>query len=193
MFLPILAGVAVVVIWIVATFNKFQALRTQIEASIAEIGNQLKRQVNLIPNLENSAKGYLKHEQNIFDSLTRARKAVESAVKSGSSDALEKAQKEINSFLPKLAIVVESNPEIKASGVVRQLMDELRDTADKVTYARRTLIDLVADFNQMLISIPSNLIGNLMNLKKQAGLATKAVGKHLEVSDKETESPKINI
>jgi LemA protein len=193
MYLPILAGLAVIILYIIFTFNKFQALKTQIEASIQEIGNQLKRQASLIPNLESSAKGYLKHEKAIFDSLTRARVAVQSAVTSGSNEAMERAQKEINNLLPKLSIVVESNPQIQASAVVKQLMDELRDTADKLTYARRTMIDVVADFNQMLISFPTNLIGNFMKLHKHAGLATKTNGKHLEVSDEETESPKINL
>lgn len=193
MILPILAAVAVVVIYVLATFNKFQALRTQIEASLQEIGNQLKRQANLIPNLENSAKGYLKHEKAIFDSLTKARMGVQKAIESGSAEAMEKVETEIQSLLPKLAIVVESNPEIKGSEVVKQLMEELRDTADKITYARRTLIDLVADFNQMLISFPTNLVGQFMKLKKAIGLAVADSGAHTKVSDKELESPKISL
>jgi LemA protein len=193
MYLPILAGLAVILVYIIATFNKFQALRTQIEASIQEIGNQLKRQADLIPNLEGSAKGYLKHEKGIYDSITKARKAVEKAVESGSSEAVAKAEKEIQSFLPKLSVVVESNPEIKASGVVRLLMDELRDTSDKIMYARRTLIDLVADFNQMLISFPTNLVGQVMSLKKHPGMETPTSGKHTKVSDKELETPKVDL
>ncbi len=143
--------------------------------------------------MESSAKGYLKHEKAIYDSITRARKAVEQAMESGSTEALAKAEKEIQSFLPKLSVVVESNPEIKASGVVRQLMDELRDTSDKVMYARRTLIDLVADFNQMLISFPTNLVGQVMRLEKHPGLATPKSGAHTQVSESELKSPKVDL
>lgn len=193
MYLPILAGLAVIVVYIIATFNRFQALKTQIEASIQEIGNQLKRQANLIPNLESSAKGYLKHEKGIYESITKARRTLEKALESGSNELMEKAEKEIQSFLPRLSVVVESNPEIKASAVVSQLMDELRDTADKITYARRTLVDLAQDFNQMLISFPTNLVGQAMKLKKHRGLATKTEGAHTEVSDEEMESPKIDL
>src|SRR5687767_5159740 len=128
---------AVIVLYLILTYNKFASMRTQIEASIQDIGNQLKRQADLIPNLESSAKGYLKHEKKIFDSLTQARKAVESAVKSHSVAAMEKAESKINAVLPKLQVVVESNPEIKGAEVVSKLMNELRDTSDKLMYARR--------------------------------------------------------
>lgn len=193
MYLPILAGIAVIIVYLLLTYNKFQALRTQIEASIQEIGNQLKRQASLIPNLESSAKGYLKHEKAIYNSITKARTMINKAIESGSTEMMASAEKEIQSFLPKLQVVVESNPEIKASGVVQQLMDELRDTADKLTYARRTLIDLVQDFNRMLISIPTNFVGKLMNLKRHPGMATKGEGKHIATSDEELETPKVNL
>jgi len=190
----IIAVVAVVLIgYIVATYNKLQTIRTRIKASIQEIGNQLKRQADLIPNLVNSAKGYLKHERGIFEKLTDARKTVKAAVKSGSTERMVAAQEIIQKALSSLRIIVESNPEIKASDLVNKLMDELRDTADKVMYARRTLIDLTADFNRIIVTIPSNLVAKAFGFKPEKGLKIAEEGKHLEVSSEETKSPKVDL
>ncbi len=193
MFLPLIAAVVVIALYVIVTYNKFVTLKTQIEASIQEIGNQLKRQTDLIPNLQASAKGFLKQEKSIFDALTNARKSIESAIKSGSTKSIDEAQDMLNKVLPKLQIIVESNPEIKSADVVQDLMGELRDTADKVMYSRRTLIDLSQDFNQMLATFPTNLIGQMFGMKKQAGLATPSSGEFLTVSDQETKSPKIEL
>ena len=189
----LIGGGLLIGLYLVLTYNRFVGMKTQIEASIQEIGNQLKRQAEMIPNLEASAKGYLKHEAKIFQQLTDARKAVEEAVKSNSAKAIESAQTKLNQVLPKLQVVVESNPEIKGAEVVSKLMNELRDTADKVMYSRRTLIDLVQDFNQMVVSFPSNMVAKLFGMTKQVGLSTPDKGSHLSVSESETKGPKINL
>ncbi len=179
--------------YVVSVYNWFQTTLTRITASIQEIGNQLKRQANLIPNLETSTKAYLKHEKEIYKSLTDARKAVESATNSKNMADIDKAADKISALLPKLSILVESNPELKAADVVSRLMDELRDTADKLTYARRVLIDLSADFNAKIVTFPSNLVANMFGFKTAAGLATPMKGTHLEVSEEETKDQKISL
>jgi len=123
-FLIIVA--AILLIWIVSTYNFFVSSKTRIKAAVQEIGNQLKRQADLIPNLESSAKGYLKHEKGIFKDLTSARKAINSAVKSGNVQKMANAGSKLATVLPKLQVMVESNPEIKGAKVVTKLMDELR-------------------------------------------------------------------
>ena len=184
---------AIVVVYLVTTYNKFQTLRTRISASIQEIGNQLKRQMELIPNLAESAKGYLKHEKGIFAKITEARKAVSEAVESGKTEKMLSAQDSIQKVLGSLKVVVESTPEIKGAEVVNRLMEELRDTADKVMYARRTLIDLTADFNRMVVTVPSNLVAMLFKFKAEEGLKTATSGAHLEVSSEEGKAPKIDL
>ena len=179
--------------YVVMMYNRFATLRTQIEASIQEIGNQLKRQADLIPNLESSAKGFLKHEKGVFKMLTDARRAVNNAVSEGGAKAVEAAETQINKLLPKLQVMVESNPEIKGAEVVTRLMNELRDTSDKVMYARRTLIDLSQDFNQMLVTFPSSIVGSIFGMKKEKGLATPLSGEHIEVSESETRSHKVDL
>ncbi len=190
----LLLGLAVLVgIYAVSVYNSLQTLLTQIEASIQEIGNQLKRQANLIPNLQTSVKAYLKQEKDIFSMLTDARKSVEAAAESTTAKSLEKVEQQLQQVLPKLQVLVEDNPELKSNETVQQFMAELRDTADKLTYARRALIDLTQNYNQKLVTFPSNLIANLFSFKKQKGLATPLSGEHVEVSASETGDIKVDL
>lgn len=183
----------VVVGWVISTYNFFVSSIARIKASIQEIGNQLKRQAELIPNLESSAKGFLKHEKDIFKSLTDARKAVASAVDSGDLQKMSDAGAKVASILPRLSIAVEDNPEIKGSEVVTRLMDELRDTSDKVMYARRLVIDLTADFNVKRVSFPSSILANMFGFEEQPGLITPTKGEHLETSDSEMKTPRVKL
>ncbi len=190
----ILIGIAIVLIfWIISTYNFFVSAKARIKAAVQEIGNQLKRQADLIPNLESSAKGYLKHEKGIFKDLTSARKAIESAVKSGDIQKMADAGSKFAQVLPKLQVIVESNPEIKGSGVVTKLMEELRDTSDKVMYARRLVIDLTADFNVKRVRVPSNIIAGMFKFEELPGLITPEKGEHTSVSSKDVKTPKVNL
>ena len=185
--------ILILVIWVISIYNFFVSSKTRVGAAIQEIGNQLKRQSELIPNLEASAKGYLTHEKGIFNELTAARKAISSAVDSGNLKKMADAGKMLSDVLPKIQVVVESNPEIKGSVVVTNLMDELRDTSDKVMYARRLLIDLTAEYNVRLVSFPSNIIAGMFHFEKLAGLETPTDGSELKVTDEEMKTPKVNL
>ncbi len=186
---------AIAVFWLLTTYNKFVALKTQIEASIQEIGNQLKRQTDLIPNLVESVKGYMQHETQIFDKLTEARKMVMEVVskKGDNAQALVDASTQLQQAMAPIRAVLESNPQIQAAGPTQNLMGELRDTADKVMYARRTLIDLTADYNMMVVQMPSNLVATLFNFTKQPGLKLADMDEATSVSTEETKSPKVSL
>jgi LemA protein len=164
--------IAVIVLWLITNYNFFVSSKTRIGASIQEIGNQLKRQAELIPNLEASVKGYLKHEKDIFEKLTEARKLVAAAAKSGNLKKMADAGSAFAEVLPRLQVVVESNPQLKGSDVVTKLMEDLRDTSDKVMYARRLLIDLTADYNVKRVSFPSNFIAQIFKFEELKGLET---------------------
>ncbi len=192
MFLPLII-LALVVLYAVGVYNSLQTLKTQIKASIQEIGNQLKRQAGLIPNLEVAVKGQLKHEEGIYKMLTEARQSVAKADSSGSAKDIDQAVSKIQNLLPQIQVVVESNPELKANETITKFMDELTDTADKLSYARRSVIDLSQDFNEKLVVFPSNLIANMFGFKEEKGLVTPDMGSHLEVSSEETKSPKVNL
>lgn len=189
----ILVPLVLIVVWIISTYNFFVSSKARIKAAVQEIGNQLKRQADLIPNLESSVKGYLKQEKDIFKALTDARKHVEAAVGSGNLQKMADAGSELASVLPRLQIAVEDNPEIKSDNVVTRLMDELRDTSDKVMYARRLVIDLTADYNVRRATFPTNLVAQMFKFEEQKGLITPEEGEHMEVSSSETKSPKINL
>lgn len=192
-FLLILVPLVLAIFWVISEYNFFVGSKARIKASIQEIGNQLKRQADLIPNLESSAKGFLKHEKDIFKQLTDARKAISSAVESGDIQKMSTAGSQLSSILPALQVVVEDNPELKSDSVVVKLMDELRDTSDKVMYARRLVIDLTADFNVKRVTFPSSIISNMFGFSEQEGLITPEKGEHLEVSASEMKSPKVNL
>lgn len=180
-------------LYAISVYNTLQRLLTQITASIQEIGNQLKRQASLIPNLESSVKGFLKHEGGIFKLLTDARKSVAQAAESNSLPDVEKAATAMQALMPKMNLMVEDNPELKSNETVTQFMRELTDTADKLMYARRSLIDLTQNFNEKIVVFPSNLVAGLFGLKQQQGLQTAQTGQHVEVSSGEMKDVKVDI
>lgn len=189
----VLVPLVLIVVWIISTYNFFVSSKARIKAAVQEIGNQLKRQADLIPNLESSVKGYLKQEKGIFKMLTDARRQIDSAVKSNDVQKMADAGSQLAAVLPKLQIMVEDNPEIKSDSVVGKLMDELRDTSDKVMYARRLVIDLTADYNVKRATFPTNIVANMFKFEEQKGLITPESGEHVEVSASETKTPKVNL
>jgi LemA protein len=193
MIYAILIVVLIVAFWVISTYNFFVSTKTRVNASIQEIGNQLKRQSELIPNLESSAKGYLKHEKGIFDELTGARKSISMAVNSGDLKSMAEAGQKFADILPRIQVAVESNPEIKGNEVVKSLMDELRDTSDKVMYARRLLIDLTADYNVKLVTFPGNIVGSMFHFSALKGLETPIDGDFIKVSDSDIKTPKVDL
>ncbi len=190
----ILIILAVLVLYIFVTYNKFVTTKTRIGAAVQEIGNQLKRQADLIPNLVESVKGYLKHEKAIFKDLTEARKTVMSVIKSADAQKLIDASAQLQQALTPIRAVLESTPQLQAAGPTSQLMEELRDTADKVMYSRRTLIDLTADYNIMIVTIPSSFVAKLFGFSQLPGLKMPEVNEEaLSVSQEEMITPKVKL
>jgi len=187
-------GIAIIlVLWVISVYNFFVSSKARIKASVQEIGNQLKRQAELIPNLVESTKGYLKHEKGIFEDLTAARRAISAAVESGNVQKMADAGAKLAAVIPSITVAVEDNPELKGSDVVTKLMDELRDTSDKVMYARRLVIDLTADYNVRRVSVPSSFIASLFKFDELPGLITPQEGEHTKVSEAEMKSPKVKL
>jgi len=185
--------VGAIVLYLVFFFNSLKTLQVHIKASIQEIANQLKRQAELIPNLAESVKGFMSHEKDIFKMLSDARKMVDTAIKTNDPQMIDKAQAALGNAIKSINVIAESNPQIQSSQLVTNLMNELRDTSDKVMYARRTLIDLAASFNIKISTIPGIWIAPLMGFTAQKGLETPLSGEFLEVSTSETVTPKIKL
>ena len=188
-----LAIVALLVIYLVAFFNGLKTTEVQIGAAIQEIGNQLKRQSQLIPNLIESVKGYMKHEKGIFEDLTAARKMIDDAVKTQDPKSIDAAQSLLTKTMGSIKVIAESNPEIQASNLVGNMMEELRDTADKIMYARRTFIDLSADFNVKISTIPGVWLAPLFGFQKKTGLDTPNSKDITTVSEDETKTPEVKL
>ena len=180
-------------LYLVGFFNGLRTTEVRINAAIQEIGNQLKRQSQLIPNLIESVKGYMKHEKGIFDELTAARKMIDEAISSNDPKAIDKAQTMLTKTMSSLRVIAESNPQIMASTLVGNMMNELRDTADKIMYARRTFIDLSADYNVKISTIPGIWLAPLMGFEKKAGLETPDSKDVTAVSESETKNPEVKL
>ncbi len=180
-------------LYLVGFFNGLRTTEVRINAAIQEIGNQLKRQSQLIPNLIESVKGYMKHEKGIFEDLTAARKMIDEAISSNDPGAIDKAQTMLTKTMGSLRVIAESNPQIMASSLVGNMMNELRDTADKIMYARRTFIDLSADYNVKISTIPGIWLAPLMGFKKKTGLETPDFKDVTAVSESETKNPEVKL
>lgn len=192
MIIPIII-LAVIVLYLVFFFNGLKTIEVQIGAAIQEIGNQLKRQSQLIPNLIESVKGYMSHEKGIFKDLTDARKMIDQAIASQDPKSIDAAQSLLTKTMGSLKVIAESNPQIMASNLVGNMMEELRDTADKIMYARRTFIDLSADFNVKITTIPGLWLAPLFGFQKKTGLETTDSKNITSVSEEETKNPEVKL
>lgn len=193
MIYALIAVVAVILFYVLSVYNKLSTMKVRISASIQEIGNQLKRQAELLPNLAEVFRGAKKQEKEIFEMLTGARKTILSAIKSGDQKSISLSQDLLEKAMSQLKVVVESNPQIQSISTLPALMENLRDTADKIMYSRRVMIDLSADYNIMLVTLPSKLVADLFGFKSSEGLKTPVSGEFLEVSADEAKTPKLNL
>ncbi len=157
--------IVIVVLWVVFAYNRLVKLRQRTKEAWADIDVQLKRRYDLIPNLLETVKGYAKHEQSVFDNVTRARA---SAVSAKTVDEQAQAENNLSQTLKSLFAVVENYPELKASQNFMALQQELSDTENKIQSARRFYNTNVRDLNIRIESFPDNLMAKLFNFQKMS-------------------------
>lgn len=162
----ILIVVGVLLFAIVGMYNKLVKLRNRTQEGWSDIDVQLKRRHDLIPNLVNSVKGYMKHERELLENVTKYRSQAVAAQESGNTEALAAAENQLAGMLGKLQIAVEAYPDLKANTNVAQLMDELSDTENKIQASRRFYNGMVRDFNTVIEQFPSNIIANMFSFTK---------------------------
>lgn len=189
----LIAAIFFLCLYFLSVYNSLSTSKVRILASIQEIGNQLKRQADLLPNLANVFKGAKKQEKDIFKMLTDARKGILEAIKSGDQKSVELSQDILHKAMEQLKVVVESNPQMQSMSVLPSLIENLRDTADKIMYSRRVLIDLSADYNIKLVTFPSKIVAGLFGFKTVEGLKTPTTGEFLTVSEKDAQTPKLDL
>jgi LemA protein len=161
----IIAGVVVLLIIIlVATYNGLVKLRTQTEEAWSDITVQLKRRLDLIPNLVNTVKGYATHEKEVFEKVaeTRANAMNAQGVKETAA-----AENQFEHALKSLFAVAENYPQLRASENFQKLQDELTDTEDKIMASRRFYNGATRDLNIKVSTFPSNIIADLFHFKKR--------------------------
>jgi len=162
----LLGVIAVAVVWAVVTYNHFVALRNQNQNAFAQIDVQFKRRYDLIPNLVNATKGYLKHERETLEAVVNARSqamTAEQDARSNPSDGsaianLGAAEGMLSKSLGKLMALREDYPELKADESVARLTEELTSTENRITFARQAFNDQVTNYNTDVESFPASVV-----------------------------------
>ena len=161
----LLAVVAVLVIYIIATYNGLIKLKVRVEEAWSDITVQLKRRADLIPNLVNTVQGYAKHEKSVFEEVTKARSAIMDA--QGDVKKSAEAENMLSGALKSLFAVAEAYPDLKANQNFVELQRELVDTEDKIQASRRFYNGGVRDMNTKVETFPSNIIAGMFGIGKR--------------------------
>lgn len=172
-------AVLAVVLWVLATYNSLVVKRNRIKEALSHIDVQLKRRSSLIPNLVEAVKGYVKHEKEVLEKVTKARTSL-----MGAKDPHSKAEANnmLTGALKSLFAVAEDYPELKASENFKQLQEELSDTETKVSSARQFYNTNVLDFNNSLQTVPTIWIASTFGFTKEEFFtATESEKKDIEV------------
>lgn len=162
-FFSILGIAAALVFWFIAVYNKLIKLRNMKEEGWSGIDVQLKRRSNLIPNLLESVKGYMKHESGVLENVTELRTQSMNATTVGSKIAAESA---LTRSLGKLFAVAENYPDLKASQNFIDLQDELATLEDEIQMARRYYNGTVRNLNVGIETFPNSIVAGMFDFEK---------------------------
>ncbi|MCB0729924.1 MAG: LemA family protein [Ignavibacteriae bacterium] len=163
-FLIFVIVVAVVAMYAVQIYNSLVRLRNQVKNAWSQIDVQLKRRHDLIPNLIETVKGYMTHERDTLENITKARSA---AVDASSVGDKSKAESELSGALHKFNLVVENYPDLKANQNFLSLQEELTSTENKISFARQSYNDQVLFYNNKIEMFPSNILAGMFNFTKE--------------------------
>lgn len=167
--LVVLGVIVLLFLYVMALYNRLVALRNRFKNAFAQIDVQLKRRYDLIPNLVESAKAYIKHERETLESVIRARNQAASAMQAAAQNpanaqaiqGLMGAEAGLTGAMGRLFAVMESYPDLKANQTVAQLMEELTSTENKVSFARQSFNDSVMSYNTAREVFPAVLIAGM--------------------------------
>ena len=190
----ILLGIVVVLVfWIVGLYNKLVGARNGYKNAFAQIDVQLTRRYDLIPNLVETAKGYMKHERETLEAVIKARNQAVSAVKAAAANpgdvvamnTLSGAEGALGATLGRMFALAEAYPDLKANQNMMQLSEELTSTENKVAFARQAYNDSVMGYNNQREMFPGSIIAGMFNF---------TLAQLLEISKPEArEAPKVSF
>ena len=160
--LIIIVVLVVLVVW--STYNSLATGKVRVKEALSGIDVQLKRRIDLVPNLVETVKGYAKHEKEVFENVTKARASLMNA-----DSTHEKAVSDnmLSGALKSLIAVSEAYPDLKASSNFMELQEELSDIEAKIAYARQFFNTNVSSYNTTLVNFPGSVIGNLFGFKQE--------------------------
>jgi LemA protein len=177
--LIIIIAVVLVVLFTWSTYNALATGKVRIKEALSGIDVQLKRRIDLVPNLVSTVKGYAKHEKDLLENVTKARTSL-----MGAKSVAEKAKSDnvLSDALKSLFAVSENYPDLKASTNFLQLQEELSDIEAKIAYARQFFNTNVGSYNATLVNFPGSVVGNTLGFKQEEFFeATDAEKKNVEV------------
>ncbi len=160
----ILVIAAIIAIWLVSLYNRLVKLRNNRENSFADIDVQLRQRHDLIPQLIEAVKGYMKHESTVLLDVTNARA---NAIKAVTIDDKIAAENQLSSALRGLQVAVEAYPDLKASQNFMNLQEEISDVENKLAAARRFFNSATKEYNNAVEVFPSNIIAGTYGFKKE--------------------------
>jgi LemA protein len=180
----IIGVVVILLLFFAGTYNSLVRLRNGMKNAWAQIDVQLKRRHDLIPNLMETVKGYMKHERETLEAVTNARNLAQKAIGTGVG-AQSKAEAGLSGALSRLLAVVENYPDLKANQNFLALQEELTSTENKISFSRQYYNDSVLNYNNKIHMFPSNIIAGMTGFK---------AGEFFEVTvAEEREAPKVSF
>lgn len=173
---------AIIVLWLIGSYNSLIRLRNQVKNAWAQIDVQLKRRYDLIPNLIETVKGYMKHEAETLEKVTKYRSQAMSA--QGVAER-GKAEGMLSGALRQVNVAVESYPDLKANQNFLSLQEELTSTENKISFSRQNYNDQVLFFNNKIQMFPSNIVAGMFGFK---------LAESFEIEDaQERQAPKVSF
>jgi LemA protein len=194
--LIVLGGIALLILmWVVGIYNRLVTLKNRFQNAFAQIEVQLKRRYDLIPNLVETAKGYMAHERETLEAVISARNAAMAGLKAaaaapGGADAMKQlagAEGALSGALGRLSVVVEQYPDLKANQNMMQLSEELTSTENKVAFSRQAFNDTVTAYNTYKQTFPPVFFAGMLGHGQDASLL------EFEDSEKIQEAPKVSF
>ena len=156
------AVVVLLLLWLVAQFNKLVRLRNRSENAWAQVDVQLKRRADLVPNLVEAVKGYAAHEQEVFEEVAKTRSAAQQAQ---TVEQAAQAQGALTAALGRLFAVAEAYPQLRASENFQQLQAQLSETEDKIAVSRQVYNDTVLTYDNALETVPTSIIAGMFGFR----------------------------